>query len=152
MSRTKEQRIKNLKRNRIWPSILGLFLILFIFATILMAVMAASVADVVQRKLVDSVIMTTKVADLFEDYGPETKESIEQSVLSHIDILDGIDAVAVFDAEKNLVWSSNGEYPSAGGLVNTALLEGITDKETRIITSEDEDQLEIKDKFEDTRQ
>ncbi len=141
MSRTKEQRIKNFKRNRIWPSILGLLLILFIFAIILMAVMAASAADVVQRKLVDSVIMTTKVADLFEDYGPETKESIEQSVLSHIDILDGIDAVAVFDAEKNLVWSSNGEYPSADALVNTALLEGITDKETRIIISEDEDQL-----------
>lgn len=141
MSRTKEQRIKKLKRNRIWPSILGLFLILFIFAIILMAVMAASAVDVVQRKLVDSVIMTTKVADLFEDYGPETKESIEQSVLSHIDILDGIDAVAVFDAEKNLVWSSNGEYPSADALVNTALLEGITDKETRIIISEDEDQL-----------
>ncbi len=141
MGKSKEQRIKNLKRNRIWPSVLGLFLILFIFATILIAVMTASAADIVQRKLVDSVITTTKVAELFENYDSGNGESIEQTVLSHIDVLDEIDAVAVIDADENPVWSSNGTYPDTDRLTSTELLHGIAEQEIRVIINDDKDQL-----------
>ena len=42
MNKSKEQRIKKLKKKRIWPSILGLILILFIFSIIMTAALAAS--------------------------------------------------------------------------------------------------------------
>ncbi len=141
MRKSKEQRINKLKRKRIWPSILGLFLILFIFVIILSFAMTASAMDIVQRKLIDSVITTEKVAGLFEDYNSETKGNIEREVISHIDILDEIDAVAVLNNEQNPVWSSNGEYPAADGAENLELMQDVIDKEIGIIINNSENQV-----------
>ncbi|MBP1546122.1 MAG: EAL domain-containing protein [Oscillospiraceae bacterium] len=141
MGKTKEQRIKKLKKIRMWPSVLGLFLILLLFVIILTCAMAASAADIVQRKLIDSVITTARVAELFVDYNSETKESIEREVLSHIDILEEIEAVSVVDAEQKPVWSSNNEYPTADEAVSTELLQDVTDIEISIIIDENENQM-----------
>ncbi len=51
MSKQKDQKIKKLRKKRIWPSILGLFLILFIFSIIIMMAMISSCVDIVQRKM-----------------------------------------------------------------------------------------------------
>ena len=141
MGKSKEERIKKLKKNRIWPSVLGLFFILFIFTVILISALGASAADIVQRKLIDSVITTSKVAELFEDYNSETKEKIEQTVLSHIEILEEIEAVSVIDNEKNPVWSSNDEYPSPDEAMDTELLNGVSDKKIGIIVTDNENQM-----------
>ena len=141
MRKSKEQRINKLKRKRIWPSILGLFLILFIFVIVLSFAMTASAMDIVQRKLIDSVITTEKVAGLFEDYNSETKGNIEREVISHIDILDEIDAVAVLNNEQNPVWSSNGEYPAADRAENLELMQDVIDKEIGIIINDSENQV-----------
>ena len=143
MGKTKEQRIKKLKKNRIWPSILGLILILLIFTVILIASMAASAADIVQRKLINSVVTTSDIAELFENYNPETKEKIEQTVLSHIDILKEVEAVSVIDKDKNPVWSSNNEYPATDEIINTEFLLGITEKNVSIIVPDGENQIII---------
>ena len=141
MSKTKEQRIKKLKKNRIWPSILGLILILLISALVLALVMAASAVDIVQRKLIDSVMTSTKIADLFEDYDSSSKENIEREILSHIDILDEVIAVSVTDTEKKPVWSSNGEYPTDDNVITEELVQEVTDKEIGIIIDNDENQM-----------
>ena len=111
MSKSKEERIKKLKKKRIWPSVLGLILILCIFSVIMAAALGMSGMDIVQRKLLDSSRTSVKVAELFGDYNSETEESIEQTVLSHIDVLDEIEAVSVIDTNRKPVWSSNDEYP-----------------------------------------
>lgn len=141
MSKSKEKRIKKLKKNHIWPSIVGLSLILLIFTLILTAVLSLSVMNIVERKMLDSSEKSLKIAELFENYKPETETEISQKVLSYTDILDEIETVSVTDAEENPVWSSNDEYP----VIENALgLEIFTDEELkkfRIIIDEDNKHL-----------
>ena len=138
----KDKRIKKLKKKHIWPSVLGLLIILFIFSIVLVVVLETSCMDIVQRKLTDSSRMSVKVAELFEDYNPETAEGIEQAALYHIDVLEEIEAVCVIDADGKQVWSSNDEYhPIVGESVNVELLPGITEYEIGIILDEDEEQI-----------
>lgn len=141
MNKSKEERIKKLKKKHIWPSILGLFLILFIFSIILVAAMAASATDIVHRKVTDSSKMSVKVAELFENYNSETEEEIKKAVLSRIEILEEIETVSVIDTEKEPVWSSHDKYPVADKLIDAVLLSGVSDKEIGVIIDDAEGQL-----------
>jgi len=141
MNKSKEQRIKKLKKKRIWPSLLGLLLILFIFSIVLVAATAASGMDVVQRKLADGSRVSVKVAELFADYDSESKAKIEQTVSSHIDVLEEIEAVAVIDADGNPVWSSNDVYPEIDEPIKMELLTGMTGDDISVVIAEDEEQV-----------
>ncbi len=141
MSKSKEKRIKKLKKNHIWPSILGLSLILLIFTIVLATVLATSVMTIVESKMLDSSENSLKIAELFEDYKPETEAEISQKVLSYTDILDGIETVSVIDAEENPVWSSNDEYPAIENAVRIEIFTTEAVKEFRIIIAEDNKHL-----------
>ncbi len=137
----KEQRIKKLNKNRIWPSVTGLIIMLLLFCVVMIAAIAASGADIVQRKLTDSSRTSVRVAGLFENYDSETKNQIENTVLSHIDVLEEIDAVAVINDADEPVWSSNGEYPVIDESIEMELMPGITDEEIKVIIAENEEQV-----------
>ncbi len=141
VSKSKEERIKKLRKKRIWPSIVGLLLIFIVFDIVMVAALAMSGIDIVQRKLMDSSREAVKLAELFEEYNPDTEENVEQTVLSHIDVLEGIEAVSVIDSEKNPVWSSNDEYPATDEIDIMDFLTGITDKEISVILEEDEEEI-----------
>ena len=137
MSKSKEKRIKKLKKNHIWPSIVGLSLILLIFTLILTAVLSLSVMNIVERKMLDSSEKSLKIAELFENYKPETETEIRQKALSYIDILDAIETVAVTDTEGNPVWSSNDGYPAIENAVGFEIFTNEEIKQYRIIIDED---------------
>ena len=141
MSNSKEKRIKQLKKKRIWPSVLGLFLILFIFLVVMVAALAVSSIDIVQRKLADSSRSSTKVAELFADYTSETEEKIKQLVLSHIDVLEEVESVSVIDKDRKPVWSSNAVYPEIDEIIKMEILTDVTEKEIHVIIAEDKEQI-----------
>ncbi|MBO5353791.1 MAG: EAL domain-containing protein [Lachnospiraceae bacterium] len=141
MSKSKEERIRKFKKKRIWPSVLGLVLILCIFSVIMASALGLSGMDIVQRKLLDSSRKSVKVAELFADYNAETKEKIELTVLSHIDILEEIEAVSVIDMDRKPVWSSNEEYPVMDETIKMEFLPGITEEEIRVIVAENNEQV-----------
>lgn len=141
MSKTKEERIKKLKKKHIWPSILGLILILFVFTIIMAVAVGMSAMDIVNRKFADSSRRSEKIAELFVDYSQETADKIAQTALSHVDVLDEIEAVAVYDAERKPVWSSNNTYPSLDDSIKMEFLT-VTDAENvGVIIEKDEKQI-----------
>lgn len=141
MGKTKEERVKKFRKKRIWPSILGLILILFVFSIIMITALTMSGVDIVQRKLADSSRTSANVAELFADYNAETKKNIEQSVLSHIDVLEEIEAVSVIDGDGNQVWSSGNEFPVINENTVIEFLPGVTEEGIRVIIAEDEEQV-----------
>ncbi|MBQ7954328.1 MAG: EAL domain-containing protein [Lachnospiraceae bacterium] len=141
MGKSKEERIKKLKKKRIWPSVVGLILILCVFGIVMASALGLSGMDIVQRKLMDSSRKSVKVAELFADYSSETEEKIEQTVLAHIDILEEIEAVSVIDKDKKPVWSSGDEYPVMDDNIKMEFLPGITEEEIRVIIAEDKSQV-----------
>ncbi|MBQ8569113.1 MAG: EAL domain-containing protein [Oscillospiraceae bacterium] len=140
MGNSKEKRIKKLKRNRIWPYILGLFLLLFIFVGVLFAALGSSAVGIIQSNLIDSCAQSERIAEVFKDYNSETKEKTEQKILSNIDILEEIEAVSVRDKDKNPIWSTSGEYPSTDESIGTGFLLDDEDKNYSIILYDKETQ------------
>ncbi len=111
MSNAKDKRIKKLKKIRIWPSILGLFVITFIFAIILVVQLAFNIMDVTQKKVITSVSQTETIASMFEEYEGEYKQRIQEDVSAYVEMTLEIEAVWVSDLNGNKVWSNNDMEP-----------------------------------------
>ena len=115
MSRAKDKRIKKFNRKRIWPSIVGVFLISVILLGIVSAVLAIYTLDLIDKKLYDSYNLSNKIADymISDDLSDVTQEELEQ----YIEITDTVSAVTVLDESNNTVWSNNTYTPD----INDAL-------------------------------
>lgn len=100
-----------------------------------------SCIDIVNRKMADSSRESVKIAELLADYDPLTDEKTEQTVLSHIAVLEGIEAVAVVDTDKNQLWSSNGEYPVIDESKKIDNMPGITSENVSVVVADDNDQV-----------
>lgn len=111
MSDSKDKRIKRLKKKRIWPSILGLFFITFIFAVMIVALLAIAGVDVVQRKLVQSNSQAKTISAVFEEFDGEQKQRIQDAVLTYLELTPQIEAVWVADSNGNEIWSSSEMIP-----------------------------------------
>ena len=111
MNNAKDKRIKKLKKKRIWPSILGLFVITIIFAIILVVQLGFNMLDVTQKKVVTSVGRTEPIVIMFEKYEGEQKQTIQDSVSIYIEMTPEIEAVWVSDLNDNKVWSNNDMEP-----------------------------------------
>ena len=134
MSNSKDKRIKKLKKKRIWPSILGLFFISFVFEIILVVLLAISAIDVVQGKLLESVSQTETIAAAFKDYEGEHTEEIQNSVLMYVEMTPEIEAVWVSDISGNKVWASGNMVPNIENISEIYFTE---DDFIRMILEED---------------
>ncbi len=111
MGRTKEKRIKRLKKKRIWPSVLGLFFILFIFAIVIAFGAAAVLMEVTNRKLTEGYEKSVKVAELYRESVGDSLSGDESRLQLYLDVIDDVKAISVVDKEGNGVWSSDGVFP-----------------------------------------
>ncbi len=141
MDKSKDKRIKKLKKKHIWPSILGLVLLLFIFLVIFIVVMAMSVIDVVQRKVSESGTQSVKIAKMYEDYNETNADSINESVLTYIELSTGLEAVGILDENGEKLWSSSERYPVKDNAVSFDFVEIDSHSDIRMIIEEDESQI-----------
>ncbi len=111
MGESKDKRIKKLKKKRIWPSILGLFVITLIFSIMIVFLLAFACADIVQRKLVQGSRQSAAIAVMFENYEAEQQTGIEDAILTHLELMPQLEAVWVADTEGNKLWSNNDMAP-----------------------------------------
>ncbi len=111
MSDSKNKRIKKLKKKRIWPSILGLFIITGIFSLTITILLAVACVDVIQRKLSQSNSQAITIAEVFEDYEGEGQQRIQEAILTHLEMTPETEAVWVADSNGRKIWSSNDMTP-----------------------------------------
>ena len=116
MSDSKDKRIKKLKNKSIWPSILGLFFIIIIFAILLIVQLGTNVMDIIRKKIIDPSSQSETVAVLFEEYDEEHSEEIEDSVTKYTEIVSDIEAVWVTDLKDNKVWANTKIEPDVEAL------------------------------------
>ena len=116
MSDSKDKRIKKLKNKSIWPSILGLFFIIIIFAILLIVQLGTNVMDIIRKKIIDPSSQSETVAVLFEEYDEEHSEEIEDSVTKYTEIVADIEAVWVTDLKDNKVWANTKIEPDVEAL------------------------------------
>ena len=112
MSESKDKRIKKLKRKRIWPSIVGLFVITSIFAIMLLALVGSNIEDVVKRKVLNGLVQAERIAESFEDYQGENNQNTSDSILNYIDMSLETEAVWVSNLEGEKIWANSEMSPN----------------------------------------
>ena len=112
MSDSKDKRINKLKRKRIWPSILGLFIIVLFFSGILVTQLVFNASEIVQRKVFEGISLTETIATVFESYEGEDEKRIQDAVSMHVEMLPQIEAVWVSDLNGEKVWANSDMEPN----------------------------------------
>jgi len=139
VNKSKDKRIKKLKRKHIWPSVLGLILILFICFIAIVMVLSVSIVDIVFRKISTSNSQSVKIAQMYEDYNEDNKDEINKSILSYIDMSSEIESVYILDEAGDKVWASDDAVPNIDEAVK---LNFTNEKEyIDIILEDNENQL-----------
>ncbi len=110
MSKAKDKRIKKLKRQRVWPSILGLFIITTVFAVSMVIVLVTSVVDVVNNKFTSSYETSSHIVKRYVEPNVQNLEQSYKGILADIALIDEIEAVSIIRANEK-EWSSDGRYP-----------------------------------------
>lgn len=111
MSKSKDKRIKRLRRKRIWPSVLGLFVIMVILLMFVSLILVANVMDVLIIKIENNYENSAKIATLCEDINLKRPYMVGKDVLEYIDFFDEVEAVSITTKDGKEVWSSNDHYP-----------------------------------------
>lgn len=145
MGISKDKRIKKLKKNSMWPSIVGLMVMLGIMALFLYVVLVLGCVDVLQQKVIQSREESVKIADLYKEAAKDEWKNINKSVITYTELSDVVEVVCILDSNKKPVWSSNNSYPKEDMRYNFELLEG-TEHDTKVVVEEDKHNMLVVDK------
>ncbi|MBQ4284185.1 MAG: EAL domain-containing protein [Lachnospira sp.] len=139
MSKRKDKRIKKLKKQRIWPSVVGLIIIMILLTVIMAVAMAVGCVDIVQRKFVESSNESVKIAQLYEKYNDNNSESINDSVKTYVDMSGEIEKVGVLNSQGEKVWASGEFRPAIDNISEFDMLQIDKNYNVRVLVEEDLD-------------
>lgn len=105
MSRAKDKRIKKFNKKRIWPSIIGLFVLSIILVSLVVATLALYAINLIDEKLYDAYKLSYDFAK--HVVSEEPIELTSEELISFLSISEGIDGVVVNDKQNKVVWASD---------------------------------------------
>jgi len=109
MGITKDKRIKKLGKKRIWPSILGLFIIMFFMSIMMAATVSLTCIDIMQRKIMAACVQTEKVTNVYADYDDKNASQINDTMMSFMEWTPEIEEVCLMDKTGEAFWTSSGK-------------------------------------------
>ena len=101
MANSKDKRIKKFKKKYVWPSVLGLFILLIVCGILFFLVVEQSSEDMIKRKIATGINETEPIAKLFGDYDDNNKEEIHNNVMNYINMVPNTHAVWISDGNGN---------------------------------------------------
>ncbi len=133
MDNSKDKRIKKLKKKYIWPSMLGMLIILTAFALVIVVLIQQSSEDIIKRKIANSKANAESIIELFNEYDEDNKQSVHDTIMTYIGMVPETQAVWVSDKEGNMLWASGSKAPDTDNMEKIRY-----DKETvRVIIEND---------------
>ena len=147
MATSKDKRIKKFKRKRIWPSIVGMVILVLIFAFMLLLMFEVSVLNIVQTKLGNAERISHEVALLFEEYENDdgNRNAAHELATAYVSALSEIEDVYVTNAQGECLWSCNGHEPNKDNVLQLDMESGYEDGAYNIIIEQDEFGLFVND-------
>ncbi len=146
MGKSKDKRIKKLKRKRIWPSVLGLFIITTIFTVFFNVIFAIGMVSVVSNKMNNAHEDALQIVRRNVEPNVTQLDKAYQGILTDLDMMEYVDAVSIMMDDTEEIWSSDGVYPDTDEKMRySALFEKDTDYiDYDIILEENQQQLIVK--------
>ena len=138
MKRSKDKRIRKLKRNRIIPSLLGMVLLLFIFS-VMLAVIAAFVAiGTFYTKIDQCNLNSERIAAAYENISDQEIETTGDTVSAHLSFSPEVAAVSIISEDNQKLWSSSEIYPVIEKTVDFTIYQTDGNSTYKVIVEEDE--------------
>lgn len=111
MSKAKDKRINKFKRKHIWPSVLGLFIILVIFVAIALSMLVIYMLNIINMKMNDSFELAQKLSGVCVGYNESDSEYNYDEIYEYIEHYDELEAVCIMTDDDKEIWSTNNKYP-----------------------------------------
>lgn len=138
MKRSKDKRIRKMKRNRIIPSLLGMILLMFIFS-VMLAVIAAFVAiGTFYTKIDQCNLNSERIAAAYENISDQEIETTGDVVSAHLSFAPEIAAVSIISEDNQKLWSSFETYPDIEKTVDFTIYQSDGNSTYKVIVEEDE--------------
>lgn len=141
MSKSKDKRINKFKRKRIWPSVLGLFIILVIFFAIAVSMLVIYMINIINIKIGDSYELAQKLSGVCAGYNESDSEYIYDEIYEYIEHYDELEEVCIMTDDDKEIWSTNNKYPDVEQLSIYTDISAIYDDEAstrlKIVMAED---------------
>lgn len=155
MEKTKEKRIRRLKRKRIWPSVIGLIVIVGLIFIAIAGEVATQFINILNRELMYGYRLSMKVAESYEKIGEDGSKTPEQMVELYHGMMDELEAVCIYGAQGEILWSSSDEIPQKEDTVTTVLslmgeetaVDMVLSEGVSLFTIDSEGDMEINEKL-----
>ena len=155
MEKTKEKRIKRLRKKRIWPSVIGLFVIIGFILVAVVGELTTLFINILSRELMHGYRLSMKVAESYEAIGEDDSQTPEQMVELYHDLMDELEAVCVYGAQGEILWTSSDMIPKRENTVTAVLspmgkevaVDLVLPESASLFTIDSEGDMEINEKL-----
>ena len=137
MSSRKEKRLKKLKKQRIWPYILGIFMVVVVFTILAAMMMGFFVVNVVYEKVQQGYDTSQLVAKIVAEEWDGTNSDSMNTVQEEISrLLPNTTDICIVNEENEILYQSGANIPDF-----EFYMPNMGMQETALILTEDEDSL-----------
>lgn len=117
MNHAKAKRIKKLKKTRIWPSLLGAFIILISFCVLIVFGIVAFILDIFSRKCVDGYTQANKVMECYAE--EKNNDTISWERIENVmRYADNVEDFCIFEPDGTVLYKSGDKIPDYQQIVN----------------------------------
>lgn len=112
MSVRKEKKLKRLKNQKIWPHILGIFLMTLIFGVMTSSVLVMFFTNLLSGKMQQGYENTEKIVQIFEkEWEGANNQDVQEMCDNIMTVMSSVEDICVLDGSDNVVHSYGGAVP-----------------------------------------
>lgn len=112
MSARKEKKLKRLKNQKIWPHILGIFLMILIFGVMTSSVLVMFFTNLLSGKMQQGYENTEKIVQIFEkEWEGANNQDVQEMCDNIMTVMSSVEDICVLDGSDNVVHSYGGAVP-----------------------------------------
>ena len=109
MSARKEKKLKRLKNQKIWPHILGIFLMILIFGVMTSSVLVMFFTNLLSGKMQQGYENTEKIVQIFEkEWEGANNQDVQEMCDNIMTVMSSVEDICVLDGSDNVVHSYGG--------------------------------------------
>ncbi len=133
MSKSKDKKLKKLKKQHVWPYILGIFLVLIIFLILEISISSFFVINLAYDKLQTGYDNSEKITGIIGENWDETNPEAMDEICSYIlEVMQNVGGICITDTENNILFQKGDSEPNWEGYI-----EELSQDDVRFLLSDD---------------
>ncbi len=137
MSKQKERKLRKLKKQRIWPYLFGIFLVILVFATLAFAISAFLIVSIAYDKMQQGYDHSARITQVIEaEWDMDDPRSMKEICENIMKTVPNIEDICIADENRDIVCQYGATVPDW-----KLLMRGISMGDANFILANDEDNL-----------